>query len=379
LPNYVEQNATQSTLPAIIYRKSVVYSLAVIGDHGVMSALAGIAAAPPSFSIDAVAEAVADQFGLGGELRPLVSERDQNFRLETAGGRRFLVKVVSATEPPETTDVQVLALRHLEGFPEVIAPRVEPALNGASWGHIDEGKSSHRLRVLSWVEGEQLELLGIDVAIAARFGGALGQLDRALAGVAFGGPNPVLLWDIQRICELRPVLGCIDDEAIRARVAAAIDDYENLVVPIKKSLAHQVIHADANPENVLASNGGIGFIDFSDIVRAPRVFELGIAASYLRVDGADALALIRPLVAGYHAVAELDTAEVRVLFDLVRARLATSIALLHWRLRDRPESDEYRRKSLQQESNAPHFLAALDSIGRGRFTKKINKVLSGAD
>ena len=344
-----------------------------------MNAFSGIAASPPSFSTDAVAEAVAGQFGRRGELRPLVSERDQNFRLETADGSRFLVKVVSAAELPATTDFQILALRHLEASDEVVAPRVVPALDGATCGHIDAAGSTHRLRLLSWVEGEQLEALGIDDALATRFGDALGRLDRELAGVAFKGPNPVLLWDLQRVCELRPVLGCIDDEAIRARVAAAIDDYESAVEPAKENLAHQVIHADANPENVLASNGRIGFIDFSDIVRAPRVFELGIAASYLRAHGNDALALIRPFVAGYHAVSALYAAEARVLFDLIRARLATSIALLYWRLQDRPESDDYRRKSLQLESNASHFLAALDSIGRSEFIKEINNILLHTD
>ena len=68
-----------------------------------------------------------------------------------------------------------------------------------------------------------------------------------------------------------------------------------------------------------------------------------------------------------------------MLFDLVRARLATSITLLHWRLQDRPESDEYRRKSLQLESNASYFLAALDSIGRREFTKEINNIINFAD
>ena len=344
-----------------------------------MSAFSGIAAAPPSFSTDAVSEAVADQFGRRGVLRPLVSERDQNFRLETEDGCRFLVKVVSATELPATTDFQVLALRHLEEAGGVIAPRVVPALDGATCGHIVAGGSGHRLRLLSWVEGEQLEALGIDIALAARFGAALGRLDSALAGIAFEGPNPVLLWDLQRVCELRPVIACIDDEAIRARVAAAIDDYESAVEPARESLRHQVIHADANPENVLACNGDIGFIDFSDIVRAPRVFDLGIAASYLRANGDDALALIRPFVAGYHAVAGLDVAEARVLFDLVRARLATSITLLYWRLQDRPESDEYRRKSLRLESNASYFLAALDSIGRREFTKEINNIIRHAE
>ncbi len=126
---------------------------------------------------------------------------------------------------------------------------------------------------------------------------------------------------------------------------------------------------------MVVAGDAIGFIDFGDIVRAPRIFEPAIAASYLRSDGDDPLALIRPFIAGYHAVAALEPAELEVLFDLVRLRLAASIALLHWRLNDRPEDDEYRRKSLEGESNASHFLGALDAVGRTEFNRQIKGLL----
>ena len=340
-----------------------------------MSSLEGIAAAPPSFSTEAVADAVDRQFGYRGDFRPLVSERDQNFSLLATDGTRFLVKVTSATEVAATTELQVSALRHIERFVHVIAPRVVPTLEGEAWGRIDAGGAGHRLRLLSWVEGEQLETLGVDADLAAAFGRALGRLDTALAGYDYEGANPVLLWDLQRVGELRSLLHCIDEEEVRARVEAAIDDFDHVVVPAQCGLRRQLIHADANPENVLVCNGNVGFIDFSDIVRAPRCFELGIAASYLRAEGDDPLMLVRPFVAGYQAVAALECAEVDVLFELVRARLATSITLLYWRLRDRPPSDEYRRKSLQLERNASHFLVALDTLGRERFLNEIKRLV----
>ena len=354
----------------------MVYTLLAIRKHGTMDALAGLAATPPSYSDEAVHEAIARHFGLFGELRPLVSERDQNFCLLTAAGGRFLVKVTSATETRTTTDFQVRVLQHLEQQSDVIAPRVIATLAGAACGRIGETGSIHRLRLLSWVDGEQLEERGIDSVAAARFGRALGALDDALAGFEFDGENPVLLWDLQRVAELRPVLACIDDVAVRRRAEAAIDDYEAFVLPVKDSLGRQVIHADANPENVLRCADGIGFIDFSDIVQAPRVFDLGIAASYLRTNGDDPLTLLRPFIAAYHSLATLRTVEADVLFDLIRARLATSIVLLYWRLRERPADDEYRRKSLQLESDASQFLAALDQVGRASFARQIKELLT---
>lgn len=351
--------------------ESAVYSPVIFGDHACMSALDAIAAVPPSISVDAVADAVARQFGYRGEFRPLVSERDQNFCLLTPDGDRFLVKITSAAETAATTALQLGVLRHLEQSGDVIVPQVVPTRRGDACGHIDDAGVCHRLRLLSWVEGEQLDVPGIDAARATAFGQALGQLDNALAGFVHCGDNPVLLWDLQRIGELRSVLRCIDGEAVRASVEAAIDDFEQHVEPLQQVLPRQVIHADANPDNVLVRDDGIGFIDFGDIVTAPRCFEPGIAASYLRVDGDDPLALLRPFLVGYHAVVSLQPLELDVMFDLVRARLATSIALLYWRLEDRPAHDEYRRKSLQGEQNASHFLGALDALGRDIFNIEI--------
>lgn len=341
-----------------------------------MEALAAITAAPPSIARNVIAAAVAEQFGLRGELYPLVSERDQNYRLEAPGGERYLVKVSSAVEAAATTALQVDVLRHLEDHGRVIAPRVVPARSGDACGAISDGEASLALRVLSWVPGPALESVGIDAGTAAALGAALARLDAALADYTHAGANPVLLWDLQRVGELRPLLEHIDDGGLRAAVTGAIDDFEHHVQPMRQRLPQQVIHADANPENIVLRGGHIGFIDFGDIVLAPRVFDLAIAASYLRPAGADPLTLLRPLVAAYDSVTPLDAAESGALFDLVRARLAASITLLFWRLDRRPDSDAYRKKSQRTERTASHFLEALDALGRERFTSEISQLLS---
>jgi Ser/Thr protein kinase RdoA (MazF antagonist) len=145
-------------------------------------------------------------------------------------------------------------------------------------------------------------------------------------------------------------------------------------MPRLAELRLQIIHADANPENVVRLGDTLGFIDFSDIVRAPRVFDPAIAASYLRPGGDDPLEFIEPFFAGYQSVAPLDAAEKSVFFDLVRARLATSITLLFWRLGERPTGDEYRQKSQELESGASHFLSALNALGREQFAIKISNL-----
>ena len=337
------------------------------------SALKVIAVDAPAFEASQVAAAVASQFGLEGDYRPLVSERDQNFHLRANDGRQYVVKVTGALEDPLFTDFQVAALRHLESCRELQLPRVVATLDGQATGSITRGGTRHRLRVVSYVAGEPLASTPVDTALARNFGVALARLDKGLRGLEHEGDRPDLLWDLQRALELRPLLDSIDDVDAREAVAGAIDDFAGRVVPAIPALRAQVIHADANPENVLvdaARSDVAGFIDFGDMLRAPLVFEVAIAAAYLR-GSKSPLELIAPFVAGYQEVTPLQALELELMHDLVRARLATTITLLYWRLQARDRDDPYRQKALAVEGGAHVFLASVDGVGRDAFLEEL--------
>ena len=64
-----------------------------------------IATPAPEVPESLVAAMLARDYELAGNLTPLVSERDQNFRLETADGRVLVVKIANSAEPPEITEI----------------------------------------------------------------------------------------------------------------------------------------------------------------------------------------------------------------------------------------------------------------------------------
>jgi len=345
-----------------------------------VTAHTAVSAEPPRVPVAEVERAVKRQFGLSGHYLPLVSERDQNFRLKASSGDQYVVKVTSAAEPRPVSDFQIAALLHLEKVGTVPVPKVVAALDGQHSGRIEHAGNSHILRLVSYLAGEPLTSVPANADIARDIGGSLARLDLGLDGFAHEGENPVLLWDLQRAGELRDLLDRIDSPDIRGSVLRAVDDYDQRVLPELGSLHTQVIHGDANPENILvdAASGRVsGFIDFGDMVRAPLVFDVGIAASYLRASDADAVELIAPFVAGYHAIRPLSVAELALLFDLARARLATTITLLFWRLDARDRDDPYRQKTLDRESDAIAFLNALDELGRAAFLRELQRAVSG--
>ena len=334
-------------------------------------AMAAIEVDAPKLTIEAVAESIEAQFGLTGKFESLVSERDQNFMLQALDGGKYVAKVTSILEEPLATDFQIRALLHLKDRCEPAVPRVVRTRSGKPAGEIAGGSGSHCLRVVTWVDGGLLETRELDESNVTRFGRALAQLDIAFDTFSHPGEKPALLWDLQRVCELRKLVEFIDVPAVQNSVTRAIRDYEQHVVPALGHLRSQVIHSDANPGNVLLSEEGVGFIDFGDIIKAPLVFEVAIAASYVRSHDEDPLRYLVPFIAAYHEVLPLTGVEAELLFYLIRARLSTTITLLYWRLGARDSSDPYRQKALSLEGDAEKFLAALDAMGPAVFRRKL--------
>ena len=76
---------------------------------------------PPAFSEETARQILRDGFGVeSSSLIALAGERDQNFRVDTAGGQRFLFKISNPADDRPILDMQASALGHIE--------RVDPGL-----------------------------------------------------------------------------------------------------------------------------------------------------------------------------------------------------------------------------------------------------------
>lgn len=341
-----------------------------------MDAIAAISTVQPELAEEQALQVLAANFDLRGSLKPLLSERDQNFRVTTDDGRAFVFKIANSVEHPVTIDFQIQALLHIENrHCPVATPRIQRTVRGDVSMTLNVGDATHIIRVVSYLPGELLSAVKTGPRLAANLGRSAAHLDRALAGFEHAGENQTLLWDMQRADRLRELLKYIADSELRAAVHACIDDFDNRVKPLLPALRQQVIHADLHGDNVLVSAADLdvvaGVIDFGDMLRAPLIMEVAIAAAYLRAIEGDALQLIEPFVAAYNRIISLQDAEISLLFDLVRARLSATISILRWRAAMRGATDQYSRDYLQSERTAETFLARLDALGRDAFTERI--------
>jgi len=222
---------------------------------------------PPAF-LDAEAVAVAaSHYGIHGRVYPLVSERDQNFRLKTDDGKCHTLKISNQAERLQVVDFQNQALLHVQSkdasFP---LPRVTPDLLGQLHCKVEKDGKTHFVRVLSWLEGMILDDAKANTDLGNRLGRLLARLGLAFEGFDHPGSNPPSLWDMKRAAGLRDLLGCIEDSGLRQVVNQTMDRFDSKIEPLLGSLRTQVIHSDMNPGNVLMDatepNKISGLIDF---------------------------------------------------------------------------------------------------------------------
>lgn len=309
---------------------------------------------PPQVPADALATLAATHWQVTGTLYPLTSERDQNHRLDTARGQ-FTLKLANPAEPMPLTEFQTLALLHVATTaPDLPTPRVIPALDGRHILPTPDGA----LRLLTWLPGTPLAHLPRTPALAKAIGSALGRLDATLASFHHPAAAHHLLWDIQNARDLAPLTASLPDD-LRPRITAFLAHFGAQTAPALAQLPRQVIHGDFNPHNLLADpqdpTHPTGILDFGDMTLSHRICDLAVAASYL-IEPADPPSLLVPLTEAYHQANPLTAQEIRLLPDLITARLVTTLTITAWRAARYPDNAAYILR------NAPTSRAGLDAL-----------------
>ncbi len=317
---------------------------------------------PPAFSGEQAARIALDYFGISAGTRPLVSERDQNFRLDADDGRRFTLKISNRSEQEQVVDFQNRALSHIAEYDASLpVPRVIPSLDGHLYCSVEHAGCRHFVRVLSWLNGRVLKDASGDAGLVERMGRLLASLGLALQGFDHPGSNPPLLWDMKRASNLRELMGHIEDVTLGRLISRVLDRFDQYVSPVLSDLRSQVIYSDMNLDNVLMDEmepGRIsGLIDFGDLVRSPLIMDPAIAMAYQLSDGDDPLAGALPLIAGYHAVCKLQEHELHLLPDLIKTRLVTSLLIGSFRATLFPDNREYLLTSFAAAKNALTMLS----------------------
>ncbi len=323
---------------------------------------------PPTFEDWAVQRLASELFGLEGEFEPLVSDCDQNFRVLTARGEAYVFKIANRDEDPDVVDLQVRGLQHLEKVdPGLAVPRVVPTRTGEPSAWMDApGGARHIVRVLTYLPGADLGAMPLTSPLLRNLGETVARLDKALQTFRHPAAQHELVWDLRQVPRLRPLTSHIADRADRRRVEHVLDEFIAEVAPGLDRFRAQVIHNDANGDNVVvaldAPDQIAGIVDFGDMIHSALANDPAVTAADLLLAG-DSVEPMCELLAGYNSVLPLEDDEVDVLYDLVLVRWAITAVIMSRRISRSKIPDPFESSELAVAQAAMETLLAH---GRGQ-------------
>ena len=294
---------------------------------------------------------VKQRYGLAARAERLSAERDEIFRLRDTEQREYAVKVSHGQEESGAIEFETLALLHAcASNSRLPMPRVIPTLDGR---HIIQGlpggAATSSIRLFVWLDGVPLSAAPRSLKQTATLGALLAELGKALSDFEHPRQNRHMDGDLQHAARLTPLVSELADASRRRLAQLGLAGFTDNVLPVLPRLRRQVIYNDLNPHNVLVDAGEsdrvTGIIDFGDIAHTALINDVAIGASYLTVLGSTALEYPLHFVAAYNEVTALKVQELEVLYDLMMARLVTSVAITEWRASRNPGNRAYILKN----------------------------------
>ncbi|WP_192843114.1 phosphotransferase [Aureimonas sp. AU12] len=278
-------------------------------------------------------------------------ERDRNFLVEDAEGIRTVLKIYNRTDDAPTRAFQSGVLTHLErtALPFAV-PSLIATCSGAHEFTFDgiDGQREHGV-VVSFVPGEPALHHVPTARRRYALGASVARLGQALETYRDPQADRVLLWDLMRLGDLAPFAVGIVDPARRDFVGEFTERFAREVAPAVRDLRPQIIHNDLSGSNVFVDPADpdaiAAIVDFGDMVRAPMVCDLAVAASYQLEATGDPIADLCEVMAGFETVTPLAEAEVFHLTDLAMARLCLRVLIPQWRVQLFPENADYILRS----------------------------------
>jgi 4-aminobutyrate aminotransferase-like enzyme len=337
-----------------------------------------LASTPPAFGEEAARQILRDRFGMESSLTPLAGERDQNFRVDTADGRRFLFKISNPADDRSIMEMQNAALHHIEQVdPGLPVMRGLPGTAGEPWVEVPgpDGRA-YPARLFTFLPGRVTANTALTTAAVRSHGQVTARLGRALRGFFHPAADYEILWDLTHLPKLRPLLTHLPDGTRKAQVERVLERFEARVAPVLPGLRAQVIHADMSLDNVLYDDRlrVSGIVDFGDMTHAALVCDLAVAVADVLHGRADAIEAADAMIGGYVSVTPLEDEEAGLLADLVAARLATEVTVTAWRLGLYPDNAAY---SASGEPGARAFLDAIEAAGIDAVGRRFREACRG--
>jgi Ser/Thr protein kinase RdoA (MazF antagonist) len=319
-------------------------------------------------------------YGLTVRAERLAGEKDDNFHLLN-GSAGYVLKVAHVAETPLVLELTTSALLHLgEIAPDLPVARPVPARTERYILRFESDEGHERLAMLStFLEGRLLRHVPGSLELRLNYGRMLARMTRALESFEHPGTGRYVMWDLQHADRLGALLDQLDSHGLAEEYAAVrqcLERFTEVIRPRLGNLRAQAVHNDFSDDNILVAEDDreiAGILDFGDMVSTPLICDLAVAATNQLADGEEPMAPVLDVVRGYDEQLPLSTAELRLLYDLVRTRLAARIVITEWRARRFPENRTYIMR------NTPRARALLEQLPLARADQITDELIAACE
>jgi 4-aminobutyrate aminotransferase-like enzyme/Ser/Thr protein kinase RdoA (MazF antagonist) len=293
---------------------------------------------PPVAELDeTIAARIAlEQWGIRGDVTPLPSYCDRNFKVDAGDAGCFVLRVANGREREAWLQLENDAMER------VAAAGLSGIAHASKHGRtvetvLDSLGNEHLARMTTYMPGEMLrsragaDASGWDSETTKDIGRTLARVDRALEGLAEPDESRRVRWDLAEATWIvgRSAPGVTPE---RQRLIERVQlQFLADAKRIESELPCTWIHGDGHLGNlVISPEPGpariTGVIDFGDMSHGPRIYDLAIAGAYL-LGGEDPFVPLLDLLDGFEEEQPLTDAEKHALFPAICMRLAVSFTI----------------------------------------------------
>ncbi|KPM33379.1 Aminotransferase, class III [Croceitalea dokdonensis DOKDO 023] len=268
------------------------------------------------------------EFGFNNpQMQPLEGYDNKNYKV-TDGAKKYVFKTYPFSESVyDTLLSENEVLLALEPIKTLSIPKPIPFKDGTYVKKITIEHEIFICRLLTFIEGTFLGDTTYGKETARKLGGAMAALNTTIAPLkSYALQARAWPWDLQHFELNQAYLRYVPNVHDRSKLSYFFQRFKRHVRPNIPKLRKQIIHNDANEWNVLAKDGEVsGLIDFGDLTHAPLINEVAIAMTYMAYDKKEPLPWAIEVLKGYHDISPILEHEAALLYDLIAARLCTSI------------------------------------------------------
>lgn len=272
-------------------------------------------------------------YSLTGVLSELPSYIDVNYLLKAPTGNKYVVKITSTQTCFDEIRLENAAMLHLQKKQlSITTPRVIKSNNKESIldYQIDNDSDPTKLRVVSYLDGKLYSQSNFkDPKLQYSLGNLIAQTVEGLKDFDCPAAHRKSSWDIAQLLDLEKCLSYFESEQYHVLING-LKEFKELCHPHLRLLPQQIIHNDANDNNLIVSGTTnklqcSGIFDFGDLVYTQRICELAIAMTYALFNCDNLLQTSKTIVNGYSSFTKLQNDECKILYYLIKARLLQSL------------------------------------------------------